>query len=166
MLKNVTMILGRFFFRPLLLRRQTQSRGMRIRAGIARLFAMSAAVRTTARRRMLRRLHLQWMPTAIQGLRSSAAGRMAARTPSAVAKHRSICSAPSAPIYLASNWARKFPHTSPAPGMAAVRNHHVMVLMSHVEAATGWCTTAIRWRLTREHVVSISGYMIVNPRGA
>ena len=36
-------------------------------------------------------------------------------------------------LNLASNWIRKFPRTSPAPGMAAARSGHVMVLMSHVE---------------------------------
>jgi hypothetical protein len=30
-------------------------------------------------------------------------------------------------LYLASNWFR-FPRANPAPGMAAVRNHHVMVI--------------------------------------
>jgi hypothetical protein len=66
----------------------------------------------------------------------------------------------------ATNW-MKFPRTSPAPGMVAVRNHHVMVLMNQVDGKN--------WRvhdgnsgggLTREHVRSINGYMIVNPRGA
>ncbi|HMF26769.1 MAG TPA: hypothetical protein VKG24_32275 [Pseudolabrys sp.] len=69
-------------------------------------------------------------------------------------------------LNLASNWARKFPRAVPAPGMAAVRSHHVVVLMSHVEGSN--------WLVhdgnsggggTREHVISISGYIIVNPRG-
>lgn len=72
-----------------------------------------------------------------------------------------------ADLNLAANWARKFPRTSPAPGMAAVRNHHVMVLMSHVEG-NNWLVHDGNsgGGLTREHVVSISGYTIVNPRGA
>ena len=72
-----------------------------------------------------------------------------------------------ADLNLASNWARKFPRTTPAPGMAAVRNHHVMVLMSHVEG-NNWMVHDGNsgGGLTREHVVSISGYTIVNPRGA
>jgi hypothetical protein len=51
--------------------------------------------------------------------------------------------------------------------MAAVRNHHVMVLVSHVEG-NNWLVHDGNsgGGLTREHVVSISGYMIVNPRGA
>jgi hypothetical protein len=72
-----------------------------------------------------------------------------------------------ADLNLAANWARKFPHASPAPGMAAVRNHHVMVLMSHVDG-NNWLVHDGNsgGGLTREHVVSISGYTIVNPRGA
>ena len=71
-----------------------------------------------------------------------------------------------ADLNLASNWARKFPRTEPAPGMAAVRNHHVMVLMNHVEG-NNWMVHDGNsgGGLTREHVVSISGYTIVNPRG-
>lgn len=70
-------------------------------------------------------------------------------------------------LNLASNWIRKFPRTSPAPGMAAARNHHVMVLISHVEA-NNWLVHDGNsgGGLTREHVISINGYVIVNPRGA
>jgi len=69
-----------------------------------------------------------------------------------------------AELNLASNWMRKFPRTSPAPGMAAVRNHHVMVLMSHVEGSNWMVHDGNSGGgLTREHVVSISGYVIVNP---
>jgi hypothetical protein len=72
-----------------------------------------------------------------------------------------------AELNLAANWMRKFPRTVAAPGMAAVRNHHVMVLMSHVEG-NNWLVHDGNsgGGLTREHVVSISGYVIVNPRGA
>jgi len=72
-----------------------------------------------------------------------------------------------ADLNLASNWIRKFPRTSPASGMAAVRNHHVMILMSQVDG--------INWLVhdgnsgggfTREHVRSISGYIIVDPQGS
>jgi len=72
-----------------------------------------------------------------------------------------------AELNLASNWLRKFPRTSPAPGMAAVRNHHVMVLMSHVEGNDWFVHDGNSGGgLTREHVRSIRGYAIVNPRGA
>jgi hypothetical protein len=66
-------------------------------------------------------------------------------------------------LNLAANWFR-FPRAHPAPGMAAVRRHHVFVLMSHVEGN--------KWLVrdgnsgggkTREHVRSIAGYTIVNP---
>jgi hypothetical protein len=51
--------------------------------------------------------------------------------------------------------------------MAAVRRHHVMVLMQHI--------TGDDWLVhdgnsggarTREHVVSIRGYIIVDPHGS
>jgi len=68
-------------------------------------------------------------------------------------------------LNLAANWMRKFPHTEPASGMVAARNGHVMVLMSHASGD--------EWQVhdgnsgggrTREHVRSIRGYTIVNPR--
>jgi hypothetical protein len=70
-------------------------------------------------------------------------------------------------LNVAWNWARAFPRTAPAPGMAAVRRHHVMVLMQHI--------TGDDWLVhdgnsggarTREHVVSIRGYIIVDPHGS
>jgi hypothetical protein len=70
-----------------------------------------------------------------------------------------------ADLNLASNWVRKFPRTSPAPGMAAVRNHHVFVLISHV-SGNDWLVHDGNSGdgLTREHVRSISGYTVVNPQ--
>ena len=70
-------------------------------------------------------------------------------------------------LNLASNWIRKFPRTSPAPGMAAARSGHVMVLMSHVEG-NNWLVHDGNsgGGMTREHVRSIKGYVIVNPRGS
>jgi hypothetical protein len=70
-------------------------------------------------------------------------------------------------LNLASNWIRKFPRTSPAPGMAAARNHHVMVLVSHV-GGSDWLVHDGNsgGGLTREHVRSINGYVIVDPRGS
>ena len=70
-------------------------------------------------------------------------------------------------LNLASTWIRKFPRTQPAAGMAAVRNHHGMILMRLVDGHD--------WRVhdgnsggrkTREHVRSIAGYVIVDPHGA
>jgi hypothetical protein len=65
----------------------------------------------------------------------------------------------------ASNWMR-FPRTSPAPGTVAVRNHHVMVLVNQVDGSN-WLVHDGNsgGGLTRNHVVSIRGYRIVNPRG-
>ena len=67
-------------------------------------------------------------------------------------------------LNLASNWMR-FPRASPAPGMAAVRNHHVMVLMSHA-GGNEWLVHDgnAGGHVTREHVMPISGYVIVNPK--
>jgi len=68
-------------------------------------------------------------------------------------------------LNLASNWIKTFPRTSPAPGMAAARNHHVMVLMSQV-GGSNWLVHDGNSgaALTREHVRSISGYIVVNPQ--
>ena len=51
--------------------------------------------------------------------------------------------------------------------MAAVRNHHVMVLISHV-AGNDWLVHDGNsgGGLTRDHVISISGYTIVDPQGS
>jgi hypothetical protein len=72
-----------------------------------------------------------------------------------------------ADLNLASSWIRKFPRTSPAPRKAAVRNHHVMVLMSHV-SGSDWLVHDGNsgGGLTREHVRSINGYIIVDPQGS
>ena len=69
-------------------------------------------------------------------------------------------------LNLASNWIRQFPHTSPAPGMAAVRNHHVFVLMSQVSGSNWLVHDGNSGHgLIREHVRSISGYIVVNAKG-
>ena len=70
-------------------------------------------------------------------------------------------------LFLASNWIRKFPRTEPAPGMAAARSGHVMVLMSHV-GGNDWLVHDGNsgGGRTREHVRSISGYVIVDPHGS
>ena len=70
-------------------------------------------------------------------------------------------------LNLAANWIRKFPRAEPAAGMAAVRRHHVMILMSHV-AGKDWLVHDGNSgnHLTREHVRSIAGYVIVDPHGS
>jgi hypothetical protein len=71
-----------------------------------------------------------------------------------------------ADLNLASNWVRRFPRTSPAPGMAAVRNHHVFVLISHVGGSNWLVHDGNSGQgLTREHVRSITGHTVVNPQG-
>lgn len=67
-------------------------------------------------------------------------------------------------LNLAANWIRKFPRTSPAPGMAAARSGHVMVLISHVEGSD-WLVHDGNsgGGLTRRHVRSIKRYVVVNP---
>ena len=69
-------------------------------------------------------------------------------------------------LNLASNWMKEFPRTSPAPGMAAVRNHHVFVLMSQINGSNWLVHDGNSGHgLIREHVRSISGYIVVNPKG-
>jgi hypothetical protein len=68
-------------------------------------------------------------------------------------------------LNLASNWIKHFPRSAAAPGMAAVRNHHVMVLMRHVDGDEWLVHDGNSGHgLTREHVRSIRGYVIVDPQ--
>jgi hypothetical protein len=70
-------------------------------------------------------------------------------------------------LNLAANWLRKFPRTSPAPGMAAARRGHVFVLLSHVEGSNWMVRDGNSGgHLTRLHVRSIAGYGIVDPHGS
>ena len=68
-------------------------------------------------------------------------------------------------LNLASNWYR-FPRAAPAPGMAAVRPGHVMILESQV-AGNIWLVHDGNsgGHVTREHARSLAGYTIVNPGG-
>ena len=70
-------------------------------------------------------------------------------------------------LYLAANWIRKFPRTAPASGMAAARSGHVMVLISHA-GGSDWLVHDGNsgGGLTRRHVRSIAGYVVVNPHGS
>ena len=68
-------------------------------------------------------------------------------------------------LWLASAWFR-FPRAQPAPGMAAVRRHHVFVLEQHIEGNTWLAYDANSGgHATRLHPRSIAGYVIVNPHG-
>lgn len=68
-------------------------------------------------------------------------------------------------LWLAANWF-KFPRTAPAPGMAAVRRHHVMILEADLGGGI-WSVYDANsgHHMTRVHARSISGYQIVNPHG-
>jgi hypothetical protein len=70
-------------------------------------------------------------------------------------------------LNLASNWARKFARTSPAPRMAAVRNHHVMIQISQA-GGNDWLVHDGNsgGGLTRDHVMSINGYTIIDPQSS
>lgn len=68
-------------------------------------------------------------------------------------------------LWLASNWF-KFPHASPAPGMVAVRNHHVF----YIEAVLGKGMVMAYdpnsgGHRTRVHPRSLAGYSVRNPNG-
>lgn len=66
-------------------------------------------------------------------------------------------------LNLAANW-RRFPRTAPAPGMAAVRSGHVMILQQHVAGDVWYVHDGNSGgHVTREHPRSIAGYTIVNP---
>jgi hypothetical protein len=69
-------------------------------------------------------------------------------------------------LNLATNW-RRFPRAAPAPGMAAVRSGHVMILQHHV-AGDIWNVHDGNsgGHVTREHPRSIAGYTIVDPSSA
>lgn len=69
-------------------------------------------------------------------------------------------------LWLAANWFR-FPRAYPAPGMVAVRRHHVFVLEAHMGGNIWLAYDANSGRhLTRRHPRSIAGYAIVNPHGS
>ena len=68
-------------------------------------------------------------------------------------------------LWLAANWFR-FPRAMPAPHMAAVRRHHVMVLEADLGNGVWQVFDANSGHgATRIHARSIAGYTIVNPYG-
>jgi hypothetical protein len=62
-------------------------------------------------------------------------------------------------------WLR-FPRAFPAPGMAAVRAHHVMVLEAPGKRLGSWLVFDANSgrHLTRLHERSLKGFTVVNPR--
>ena len=66
-------------------------------------------------------------------------------------------------LFLAANWLR-FPKTAPAPGMVAARKGHVMKLIYHVNGSNWQVLDPNSGKgLTRVHVRSIIGFVVVNP---
>lgn len=69
-------------------------------------------------------------------------------------------------LYLASNWFR-FPRAAAAPGMAAVRSHHVFIIEAvHGDGTVTAYDANSGGHMTREHRVSLAGYTVVNPGGS
>jgi len=70
-------------------------------------------------------------------------------------------------LNLAINWVRKFPRTSPAPGMVAARSGHVF----YIQSVNGDGTVIAfdpnsGGHKTRVHTVSLRGYHVVDPHGS
>lgn len=77
-----------------------------------------------------------------------------------------VFGSPRRDLWLARAWYR-FPRTSPASGMVAVRRHHVFVLLSQASGSTWLVWDANSGgRKTRVHHRSIAGWAIVNPHGS
>lgn len=78
-----------------------------------------------------------------------------------------VFGAPIRSLWLAAAWF-KFPKVTvhdAAPGMVAVRRHHVFVLEQHLDGSTWLAFDANSGgHATRIHARSIAGYVIVNPR--
>lgn len=69
-------------------------------------------------------------------------------------------------LWVAANWFH-FPRTEPAPGMVAVKRHHVFVLERHLIGAVWLAFDANSGRhLTQIHPRSIAGFVIVDPHGS
>ncbi len=67
-------------------------------------------------------------------------------------------------LWLAANWF-KFPRAEPAPGMVAVRRHHVFVIREVRAPGLVLAYDPNSGRgLTRIHLRSLRGYVVVNPR--
>lgn len=70
-------------------------------------------------------------------------------------------------LNLAYNWKRKFPRTSPAPGMVAARSGHVFYIKEVIDHDTVIAYDPNSGNgLTRIHERSLRGYTVVNPHGS
>lgn len=68
-------------------------------------------------------------------------------------------------LFLAANWF-KFPKAHPAPGMVAVRKHHVMYIVSYDGNGNAVVYDPNSGaHKTRIHTRSLAGFRIVNPNG-
>ena len=65
-------------------------------------------------------------------------------------------------LYLAANWFR-FPRAAPAPGMVAVRRHHVMAIIAYNGRTATVYDPNSGHHGTRVHERSLAGYTVVNP---
>jgi hypothetical protein len=70
-------------------------------------------------------------------------------------------------LNLAWNWARLFPRTHAHAGAAAVRHHHVLLLVRHVSGSR-WIVRDYNSGngLSRIHERNVRGYVFVNPRAS
>lgn len=70
-------------------------------------------------------------------------------------------------LNLALNWKRKFPRTSPAPGMVAARSGHVFYIKEVIDSGTviAYDPNSGGGK-TRIHERSLRGYTVVNPHGS
>jgi hypothetical protein len=72
--------------------------------------------------------------------------------------------APIRALWVAANWLR-FPRAQPGPDMAAVRPHHVMVILAyHGNGLATVYDANSGGHLTRIHERSLAGFRVVNPR--
>ncbi len=70
-------------------------------------------------------------------------------------------------LFLAANWLRKFPRTSPSAGMVAARQGHVMYIISYNGDGTALVYDPNSGQhKTRIHTRSLAGYRVVDPRGS
>lgn len=68
-------------------------------------------------------------------------------------------------LWLAANWF-KFPPAHPAPGMVAVRKHHVFLIQAvHGDGTVTAYDPNSGGRKTRVHVRSLAGFSVRNPHG-
>lgn len=69
-------------------------------------------------------------------------------------------------VWASTEWLRRFPRTSSAPGMVAARRGHVFVIKQGLGGGKVLAYDANSGgRRTRLHVRSLAGFAVVNPHG-